>query len=112
MEQAISHLPSIQGGNINAIVDASLDIGYNPESVQKIAELAVRCGGPQAALRPSISEVLREIQVAIQMELQLEEPNNQQLLAVDDEIPEEYHVNANQAFDEVIDEAIDEANQS
>ena len=60
MEHARSHLQSIRNRTINAIIDELLDMGYKPESVQKIAELAIGSVEPQGTLRPSISEVLRE----------------------------------------------------
>uniref|UniRef100_A0A0E0BR95 Protein kinase domain-containing protein n=1 Tax=Oryza glumipatula TaxID=40148 RepID=A0A0E0BR95_9ORYZ len=62
---ATSH---IESGNIHAIIDQSLDTGYDLQSVWKIAEVATMCVKPKGVLRPSISEVLKEIQDAIALE--------------------------------------------
>ncbi|KAG2578810.1 hypothetical protein PVAP13_6NG110300 [Panicum virgatum] len=58
----------IEGGNIHAIIDQSLDRGYDLQSVWKIAEVAIMCVKPKGAQRPPISEVLKEIQDAIAIE--------------------------------------------
>jgi len=63
--QARSH---IESGNIHAIVDESLDRGYDLQSVWKIAEVVIMCVKPKGAQRPPISEVLKEIQDAIAIE--------------------------------------------
>lgn len=63
--QARSH---IEGGNIHAIIDQSLDRGFDLQSVWKIAEVAIMCVKPKGAQRPPISEVLKEIQDAIAIE--------------------------------------------
>lgn len=55
----------IQSGDIQAIIDPSLMNEYNTQSVWKIAEKAMMCVQPQGTLRPSMSEVLKEIQDAI-----------------------------------------------
>ncbi|KAL5204084.1 hypothetical protein ABZP36_008955 [Zizania latifolia] len=60
----------VESGDINAIVDESLDAGYDVQSVWKIAEVAIACVKPKGMLRPSISEVLKEIQDAIAIERQ------------------------------------------
>ena len=58
-----------QSGEIEAIIDPSLQNDYNDiQSVWKIAEVAVKCIDPQTGNRPSISEVLKEIQEAIAIE--------------------------------------------
>lgn len=62
---------------MEAIIDGSLDAGYKPESVQMIAELAIRCVRPHE--RPSSSEVVREIEDAIRVELQVEAPQQMPL---------------------------------
>jgi len=58
----------MEGGNIHAIIDQSLDRGYDLQSVWKIAEVAIMCVKPKGAQRPPISEVLKEIQDAIAIE--------------------------------------------
>ncbi|KAF8671385.1 hypothetical protein HU200_050099 [Digitaria exilis] len=58
----------IESGNIHAIIDQSLDRGYDLQSVWKIAEVAIMCVKPKGAQRPPISEVLKEIQDAIAIE--------------------------------------------
>ncbi|KAL6905792.1 hypothetical protein ACP4OV_003393 [Aristida adscensionis] len=58
----------IESGNIHAIIDHSLDRGYDLQSVWKIAEVAIMCVKPKGAQRPTISEVLKEIQDAMAIE--------------------------------------------
>ncbi|OEL32374.1 putative LRR receptor-like serine/threonine-protein kinase [Dichanthelium oligosanthes] len=58
----------IESGNIHAIIDQSLDRGYDLQSVWKIAEVAIMCVKPKGAQRPPIPEVLKEIQDAIAIE--------------------------------------------
>ncbi|KAF3331298.1 putative LRR receptor-like serine/threonine-protein kinase [Carex littledalei] len=58
----------IQNGNIHAIIDRSLEPTYDIYSIWKIAEVAVMCVKPRGMERPSISEVLKEIQEAILIE--------------------------------------------
>ncbi|KAG1339149.1 putative LRR receptor-like serine/threonine-protein kinase [Cocos nucifera] len=58
-----------ESGEIEAIIDPSLQNDYNDiQSVWKIAEVAVKCIDPQTGDRPSISQVLKEIQEAIAIE--------------------------------------------
>jgi serine/threonine protein kinase len=73
VEWARSHMES---GDIHGIIDQSLDAGYDLQSVWKIAEVATMCVKPKGVLRPSISEVLKEIQDAIAIELQRELPSS------------------------------------
>ncbi|XP_040385720.1 probable LRR receptor-like serine/threonine-protein kinase At1g67720 [Oryza brachyantha] len=65
VEWARSHMES---GDIHGIIDQSLDAGYDLQSVWKIAEVATMCVKPKGLMRPSISEVLKEIQDAIAIE--------------------------------------------
>lgn len=58
----------IEGGNIQAIIDPSLNNNYELQSVWKVAEIAIMCVKPQGMLRPSISLILKEIQEAISIE--------------------------------------------
>ena len=63
--QAKSHIDS---GNIQAIIDPLLEDDYDMQSVWKIAEVGIACVKPHGVERPSISEVLKEIQEAIAIE--------------------------------------------
>ncbi|XP_010922499.1 probable LRR receptor-like serine/threonine-protein kinase At1g67720 [Elaeis guineensis] len=58
----------IENGNIEAVMDPMLPDDYNMQSLWKIAETAVMCVKPQGIQRPTISEVLKEIQEAIAIE--------------------------------------------
>lgn len=63
--QAKSHAES---GDIRAIIDPSLQNNFDIQSVWKIAEKAMSCVQLESSHRPSISEVLKEIQEAISIE--------------------------------------------
>ncbi|KAL5546232.1 hypothetical protein UlMin_005919 [Ulmus minor] len=58
----------IESGDIQGIIDPSLHNKYDIQSMWKIAEKALMCVQPHGYMRPSISEVLKEIQDAISME--------------------------------------------
>lgn len=58
----------IEGGNIQAVIDPSLEGDFELQSIWKIAEIAILCVKPQGMQRPSISLVLKEIQEAIAIE--------------------------------------------
>ncbi|OAY42624.1 probable LRR receptor-like serine/threonine-protein kinase At1g67720 [Manihot esculenta] len=58
----------IESGDIQGIIDPSLDDEYDLQSMWKIAEKALMCVQPHGHMRPSISEVLKEIQDAILIE--------------------------------------------
>ncbi|WOK95520.1 hypothetical protein Cni_G04227 [Canna indica] len=58
----------IESGNIEAVLDPALQDDYDLQSVWKIAEIAIMCAKPQGTQRPSISEVLKDIQQAIAIE--------------------------------------------
>ncbi|XP_007027234.2 PREDICTED: probable LRR receptor-like serine/threonine-protein kinase At1g67720 [Theobroma cacao] len=58
----------IESGNIQGIIDPSLYNEYDIQSMWKIAEKALNCVQPHGHMRPSISEVLKEIQDAILIE--------------------------------------------
>ncbi|KAM0905096.1 hypothetical protein ACQ4PT_017594 [Festuca glaucescens] len=66
--------PQIESGDVEAIIDVSLDAGYKPDSVRMIGDLAIRCVGAQDTQRPSSSDIVREIEEAVRVELQLEAP--------------------------------------
>ncbi|XP_051132282.1 probable LRR receptor-like serine/threonine-protein kinase At1g67720 [Andrographis paniculata] len=57
----------IESGDIQGIIDPALR-GYDIQSMWKIAEKALLCVQPHGIMRPSISEVLKEIQDAIAIE--------------------------------------------
>ncbi|KAI9086267.1 hypothetical protein K1719_031721 [Acacia pycnantha] len=58
----------IESGDIQGIIDPALRNEYDLQSMWKIAEKALMCVQPHGHLRPSISEVLKEIQDAISIE--------------------------------------------
>lgn len=58
----------IESGDIQGIIDPSLHDEYDIQSMWKIAEKALMCVQAHGYMRPSISEVLKEIQDAILME--------------------------------------------
>ncbi|KAL7170047.1 hypothetical protein ACSBR2_034989 [Camellia fascicularis] len=57
----------IENGNIQGIIDLSLG-EYDIQSMWKIAEKALMCVQPHGSMRPSMSEVIKEIQDAILIE--------------------------------------------
>eukprot|EP00257_Ricinus_communis_P008017 XP_002525187.2 probable LRR receptor-like serine/threonine-protein kinase At1g67720 [Ricinus communis] len=59
----------IESGDIQGVIDSSFDDDeYDIQSMWKIAEKALMCVQPHGHMRPSISEVLKEIQDAIAIE--------------------------------------------
>ncbi|KAF2312022.1 hypothetical protein GH714_027776 [Hevea brasiliensis] len=58
----------IESGDIQGIIDPLLHDEYDIQSMWKIAEKALMCVQPHGHMRPSISEVLKEIQDAILIE--------------------------------------------
>ncbi|XP_027364960.1 probable LRR receptor-like serine/threonine-protein kinase At1g67720 [Abrus precatorius] len=70
----------IESGDIQGIIDPALQNNYDLQSMWKIAEKALMCVEPHANMRPSISEVLKDIQDAIAIEREAEgnfnEPRN------------------------------------
>ncbi|KAF3785519.1 putative LRR receptor-like serine/threonine-protein kinase [Nymphaea thermarum] len=58
----------IESGDIQQIIDPSLHGEFDIQSVWKIAEKAMMCVQPHGRFRPTISEVLKEIQEAISIE--------------------------------------------
>ncbi|GAB4856734.1 hypothetical protein Ancab_014648 [Ancistrocladus abbreviatus] len=61
----------IESGDLQGIVDPSLG-EYSTQSMWKIAEKALLCVKPHGYMRPSISEVLKDIQDAILLEREAE----------------------------------------
>ncbi|XP_078181047.1 putative LRR receptor-like serine/threonine-protein kinase At1g67720 [Carex rostrata] len=59
---------NVENGNIHAIIDKSLEPTYDIQSIWKITEVALMCVKQRGMERPSISEVLKEIQEAILIE--------------------------------------------
>ncbi|KAL7170046.1 hypothetical protein ACSBR2_034988 [Camellia fascicularis] len=57
----------IENGNIQGIIDLSLG-EYDIQSVRKIAVIALMCVQPHGSMKPSMSEVIKEIQDAISIE--------------------------------------------
>lgn len=62
----------IESGDIQGIIDPALGNDYDLQSMWKIAEKALMCVQPHGHMRPSISEVLKEIQDAIAIEREAE----------------------------------------
>ncbi|GFZ02331.1 leucine-rich repeat protein kinase family protein [Actinidia rufa] len=58
----------IENGDIQGIIDPSLHDAYDIQSMWKIAEKALMCVQPHGNMRPSISEVMKEIQDALAIE--------------------------------------------
>ncbi|GAA0158872.1 hypothetical protein LIER_15789 [Lithospermum erythrorhizon] len=58
----------IESGNIQGIIDPALRNGYDIQSMWKIAEKALICVQPHGSMRPSISEVIKDIQDALSIE--------------------------------------------
>ncbi|KAF8395020.1 hypothetical protein HHK36_018959 [Tetracentron sinense] len=62
----------IESGDIQGIIDPLLRTEFDIQSVWKIAEKALMCVLPRRSMRPSMSEVLKEIQDAILIERRAE----------------------------------------
>jgi hypothetical protein len=62
----------IESGDIQGIIDPALHGDYDLQSMWKIAEKALMCVQPHGHMRPSISEVVKEIQDAIAIEREAE----------------------------------------
>ncbi|KAL3717248.1 hypothetical protein ACJRO7_008780 [Eucalyptus globulus] len=60
--------PHIESGDIQVIIDPKLHEDYDIQSMWKIAEKALMCVQPNRHMRPSIWEVLKEIQDALLIE--------------------------------------------
>ncbi|WCJ34589.1 Leucine-rich repeat protein kinase family protein [Euphorbia peplus] len=58
----------IESGDIQGIIDPVLNNDYDIQSMWKIAEKALMCVQPHGHMRPSISEVLKEVQDALLIE--------------------------------------------
>eukprot|EP01018_Ginkgo_biloba_P024632 Gb_26498 [translate_table: standard] len=58
----------IEKGDIQSIIDPALGKDFNIQSVWKIAEKAMFCVQPYGKLRPAMSDVVKEIQEAIEIE--------------------------------------------
>ncbi|KAG6485946.1 hypothetical protein ZIOFF_054513 [Zingiber officinale] len=58
----------IESGNVEAIIDPSLQDDFNLQAMWKIAEISIMCVKPYGSQRPPMTEVLKEIQGAIEIE--------------------------------------------
>ncbi|CAH9091681.1 unnamed protein product [Cuscuta europaea] len=58
----------IESGDLQGIIDPTLGNEYDIQSMWKIAEKALMCVQPHGSMRPSISEVLKDIQDALAIE--------------------------------------------
>ncbi|KAG0603110.1 hypothetical protein M758_10G067600 [Ceratodon purpureus] len=66
--------PLLGAGELKAVVDPSLGDKYNLECMWKVAELGMMCVEPKGLNRPTISDVVREIQEAIALEETVQAP--------------------------------------
>ncbi|KAK1406374.1 hypothetical protein QVD17_41668 [Tagetes erecta] len=55
----------IESGDIQGIIDPALGNDYDIQSMWKIAEKTLMCVQPHEKVRPSMSEVIKDIQDAI-----------------------------------------------
>ncbi|KAH9331554.1 hypothetical protein KI387_003662, partial [Taxus chinensis] len=62
----------IEKGDIRSIIDPALGTNFNIQCVWKIAEKAMLCVQPYGKLRPTMSDVVKEIQEAIDIEKESE----------------------------------------
>ncbi|KAI3683781.1 hypothetical protein L1987_84296 [Smallanthus sonchifolius] len=74
----------IESGDIQGIIDPALGNEYDIQSMWKIAEKALMCVQPHGNMRPSMSEVIKDIQDAILIERGVETAARE---ASSDEIP-------------------------
>ena len=58
----------IESGDIQGIIDPMIRDEYDIQAMWKIAEKALMCVQPHGNMRPSISEVLKDVQDAILIE--------------------------------------------
>lgn len=65
LKQAKLH---IENGDIQGIIDPALRGEYDIQSMWKIAEKALMCVQPHGNMRPSMSEVIKDIQDAISIQ--------------------------------------------
>ena len=77
---------------MEAIIDGSLDARYKPKSVRMIVDLVIRCVRPQGTQRPSSSDVVRDIEEAVHVELPLEDPQQMPMGAVDSDYSQELNM--------------------
>ncbi|KAM3399750.1 hypothetical protein ACQJBY_004903 [Aegilops geniculata] len=55
-------------GNIEGVVDAQMQGGYNVNSVWKVAEIALKCTAQASAQRPSMADVVAQLQECVVLE--------------------------------------------
>jgi hypothetical protein len=58
----------LREGNLDSIVDKSLEGAYNVEAMWKLAELAMYCVEPHSINRPDMRQVVRELTEAVDLE--------------------------------------------
>lgn len=61
-------MPLLSAGDLKAVVDPSFGDNYNVECMWKVAELGMMCVEPKAILRPTMTDVARDLQAAIAIE--------------------------------------------
>ncbi|XP_002979562.2 nodulation receptor kinase [Selaginella moellendorffii] len=60
--------PYIQDTNIEAIVDSSISSSYSPEAMWRVLEVAMLSVQPHSSRRPSMSDIVRELEDALIIE--------------------------------------------
>jgi hypothetical protein len=55
-------------GRIAEIIDKRLDGSYDLKSITRVAKVAMRCVQAEPSLRPSVTEVVRELKKAMKIE--------------------------------------------
>ncbi|XP_049931838.1 putative leucine-rich repeat receptor-like serine/threonine-protein kinase At2g19230 isoform X12 [Nymphaea colorata] len=61
-------MPKIMSGDVASIVDPRLQGQYDVNSVWKVAETAISCTAEKGITRPTMTEIVRELEEAIDME--------------------------------------------
>ncbi|KAF3785105.1 Senescence-induced receptor-like serine/threonine-protein kinase [Nymphaea thermarum] len=61
-------MPKIMSGDVASIVDPRLQGQYDINSVWKVAETAISCTAEKGITRPTMTEIVRELEEAIDME--------------------------------------------
>jgi serine/threonine protein kinase len=55
-------------GNIESVVDARMQGGYDVNSVWKVTEIALKCSGQASTQRPTMADVVAQLQECIDLE--------------------------------------------
>uniref|UniRef100_A0A8I7B218 Protein kinase domain-containing protein n=1 Tax=Hordeum vulgare subsp. vulgare TaxID=112509 RepID=A0A8I7B218_HORVV len=63
-------------GNIEGVVDAQMHGGYNANGVWKVAEIALKCTAQASAQRPTMADVVAQLQECVELEESLTQDFN------------------------------------